>query len=105
MRTIQEVAKKFDITPGQASQLYNAMSITWGTIYSDIMNCFEGGEDEAYSAYSDEAEMVAENTLDADRVTTFCPDQDLKWVYRLEDSSYRMDIMEMGEAIWRTHGR
>ena len=101
MPTMEEVAKKFDITLEQVSQLRNVMSRTWGAIYGDWMDCFEGGESEAYELFeNNEAAMVAEATLDADRVTTFCPEEDLGWVYRLEDGSWRTGCMKMGEAVW-----
>ena len=100
MATYEEVAKKFNITTAQVEQLRGAMSVTWSEIYYDVAECFEGGEDELYSVYENEAEMVAENTLDADRITTFCPAEDLKWVYRLEDGSWRNDIMKLGEETW-----
>ncbi len=47
-----------------------------------------------------QGEMVAENTIDADRITTFCPDQDLKWVYRLPDGSHRMNCIELGKEAY-----
>jgi hypothetical protein len=101
MATIQEVAEKFNITLEQVKQLRDAMSITWSAVYYDLVDCFEGGETEMYELYDNsEAAMVAENTLDADRITTFCPDEDLKWVYRLEDGSCRRDIMALGEETW-----
>jgi len=98
---LQEVADKHSLTLEQVKDLRRAMDITWSQIYSDIMNCFEGGETEAYSVYKDEAEMIAENTIDADRVTTFCRDMDLKWVYRNEDGSHRLNCIEMAEDILR----
>ena len=101
MATDQEVADKYEITTEQVQQLRHAMSITWGAIASDIFNCFEGGEDECWELYSkDEGEMVAENTIDANRITTFCPDQDLKWVYRLPDGSHRLNCLELGKEAY-----
>jgi hypothetical protein len=65
------------------------------------MDCFEGGEAEAYELFdNDEAALVAEATLDADRVTTFCPELDLKWLYNLEDGSWRPNCIELGKATW-----
>ena len=43
-----------------------------------------------------------ENTLDADRVTTFCPELELDWVYRNEDGSWRKNCIALGEAVWRS---
>jgi len=98
--TEQEVADKFNITLEQVSQLRNAMSRTWSQCCYDYIDCFEGGEPEALRSHGSEAAMIAECTLDADRVTTFCPDEDLTWVYRLDDGSWRLGCIEMGEAVW-----
>ncbi len=101
MATIAEVAEKFNVTPEQVSTLRSAMSRTWSQVCYDYMDCFEGGEAEAYELFdNDEAALVAEATLDADRVTTFCPDEDLKWVYRLEDGTWRNDVIALGKASW-----
>ena len=101
---LSDIVVKHGITPDQISTLKGAMYDTWGNIAGDVAQCFEGGEEELYDAYDDEAEMIAENTLDADRVTTFCPDIDLKWVYRLDDGAYRLNVLEMGEDILRYKG-
>ena len=102
MATFTEVAEKFNITPDQGSTLRTAMSRTWSNCYYDLVDSFEGGEREMYELYGNkESALVAENTLDADRVTTFCPELDLKWVYRLEDGSWRTNCIVMGEAVWR----
>jgi len=101
MTTIQEVAEKFNITPEQVSTLKSAMSRTWSNVYYDLVDSFEGGASEMYELYGNkEAALVAENTLDADRVTTFCPELDLDWVYELEDGSRRTDVIALGEATW-----
>ena len=105
MATITEVAEKFNITPEQVITLREAMSRTWSQVCYDYLDCFEGGESEAYALFdNDEAALIAEATLDADRVTTFCPDHDLDWVYRLEDGSWRKDVIKLGEASWRASG-
>ena len=101
MATITEVAEKFDITPEQVGTLREAMSRTWSQVCYDYFDCFEGGEREAYSAFdNDEAALITEATLDADRVTTFCPDEDLKWVYQLEDGTWRKNVVALGKATW-----
>ena len=101
MATITEVAKKFNITPEQVTTLRSAMSRTWSQVCYDYLDCFEGGEREAYAAFAnDESALITEATLDADRVTTFCPDEDLKWVYRLEDGTWRKDVIALGKATW-----
>ena len=102
MATITEVAEKFNVTPEQVSTLKFAMSRTWEQVCYDYIDCFEGGETEAYAAFdNDEAALITEATLDADRVTTFCPDEDLKWVYRLEDGTWRNAVIKLGEATWK----
>jgi hypothetical protein len=101
MATITEVAEKFNVTPDQVSTLRSAMSRTWSQVCYDYMDCFEGGEAEAYELFdNDEAALIAEATLDADRVTTFCPEMELGFVYRLEDGSWRMNTIELGKASW-----
>jgi hypothetical protein len=101
MATFTEVAEKFNITSEQVNTLREAMSRTWSEVYYDLVDSFEGGEREMYKLYGNkEAAMVAENTLDADRVTSFCRDMDLDWVYKLEDGSRRNDVIALGEATW-----
>ena len=101
MATFTEVAEKFNITPDQGSTLRTAMSRTWSNCYYDLVDSFEGGEREMYELYGNkESALVAENTLDADRVTSFCPDMELDWVYELEDGSRRNDVIALGEATW-----
>ena len=104
MSTEQEVADQFGVTQEQVRELKSAMSKTWSQVCYDYIDCFEGGESEAYAAFdNDEAALITEATLDADRVTTFCPELDLKWVYRLEDGSWRNDVIKLGEATWRSN--
>ena len=101
MATQEEVAQKFNITIDQVKTLRSAMSRTWSQVCYDYMDCFEGGESEAYAAFdNDESAMVAEATLDADRVTTFCPEMELGFVYRLEAGSWRPNCIAMGQAAW-----
>tara|TARA_Y100000310_G_scaffold189647_2_gene189615 strand:+ start:110 stop:448 length:339 start_codon:yes stop_codon:yes gene_type:complete len=100
---LADIVVKHGITVDQIRELASAMRYTWSSIAYDIAECFDGGEDELYGAYADEAEMIAENTLDADRVVTFCPDRDLKWVYVNDDGSHRLNVIEMGEEILRAN--
>ena len=101
MATFTEVAEKFNITPEQVATLRTAMSRTWNNCYYDLVDSFEGGEREMYELYGNkESALVAENTLDADRVTSFCPDMELDWVYKLEDGSRRDNVIALGEATW-----
>ena len=103
MATITEVAEQFNITPEQVSTLRSAMSKTWSQVCYDYIDCFEGGEREAYAAFdNDEAALIAEATIDADRVTTFCPELDLKWLYNLEDGSWRPNCIDLGKAAWKS---
>ena len=98
---LADIVVKHGITLDQIHALYDAMQHTWGGIVYDIAECFDGGEAELYEAYADEAEMIAENTLDADRVVTFNQDLDLRWVYQNDDGSTRRNVIEMGEDILR----
>jgi len=101
MSTPQEVAEQFNITEEQVSTLRSAMSRTWGQVQYDYVDCFEGGEAEMYASFdNNEAAMIAEATIDADRITTFCPELDLKWVYRLDDGTWRPNCIEMAQAAW-----
>jgi hypothetical protein len=96
-----DIVVKYGITIEQIKDLKHAMNQTWSQIFYDVAECFDGGEAELNESYKDEAEMIAENTLDADRVTTFCQDMDLSWVYKNPDGSWRHNVIEMGEAILR----
>lgn len=100
MLTQREVAEKFNITENQVITLRSAMSRTWGQVCYDYIDCFEGGEAEALRSYGSEAAMIAEATIDADRITTFCPELDLKWVYCLDDGAWRPNCIEMAQAAW-----
>jgi len=101
MATYAEVAEKFGITLDQARQLKKAMSMTWSQIAWDWFDCF-GSEDEAYETYGSEAAMVAEATIDADRIVEFNPEVDLSWVYSTPDGGRRRGVIEMAEAIWNS---
>jgi hypothetical protein len=101
MATEQEVADEYDVSLEQVKLLKTAMSRTWGQVCYDYTDCFEGGEAEMLAAFdNNEAAMIAEATIDADRVITFCPEWDLKWVYNLDDGSWRSNCMKMAEAVW-----
>jgi len=100
MATIAEVAEIFGITENQVNDLRLAMSRTWSQCCYDYIDCFEGGENEALKSHGTETAMIAECTIDADRVVTFCPEMDLGFVYQLEDGSYRMNCIKMAEACW-----
>ena len=99
MASYQHVATEFGITPEQVKQLKWAMDDTWGTIGYDYLEMF-GSERAAIKAHGSEAAMVSEATLDADRIITFNPDEDLSWVYRTADGERRKNCLELGEAAW-----
>ncbi len=100
---LADIVVKYGITLDQIRELKAAMQSTWSSIAYDIAECFDGGEKELYGTYKDEAEMIAENTLDADRVVTFNSDLDLEWVYVNDDGSHRLNVIEMGEEILRAN--
>ncbi len=99
MATFKQVADKFGVEEAQVEELKWAMQDTWGTIGYDYLEAF-GSEREAIKAHGSEAAMVAEATLDADRITTFNPNQDLSWVYRTANGERRTNCLELGEAAW-----
>lgn len=99
MATYAEVAEKHGITLDQAYLLRTAMSATWDQIVWDWIDCFES-EDAALEAYGSEAAMVAEATIDADRIRQFNPDVDLDWVYNMPDGTRRRGVIKMAEEIW-----
>ena len=103
MATYEEVANKFGITVDQARVLKGAMETTWGQVAYDWFDCFES-EDEAYNTYGSEKAMVAEATIDADRINTHNPFVDLSWVTKMPDGSRRGNAIDMAEAIWDARG-
>ena len=101
MATYAETAEKYRITLDQAHMLRSAMGMTWDQISWDWLDCFES-EDAAYEAYGSEAAMIAEATIDADRIRQFNPGVDLGWVYRMPDGGYRGNCLEMAEDVWNS---
>lgn len=112
-RRMAPVAEKFGITVEQALLLRTRMFIVWGIIGGDVEDGFRSCGYDPYgfgslssggNGYDDEAAMIAESVLDADRLTYGLYGEKAKswdWVYKLEDGSWRPDVIEMGEAIWR----
>ena len=98
---LADIVVEYGITLDQIKELRSAMHRTWGQIVYDLVECFEGGEEMMESCYDDEAAMIAENTLDADRVTSFCPELDLSYVYKNADGSWRENVIQMGEDVLR----
>ena len=100
MATYEEVANKFGITVDQARVLKEAMETTWSVIGWDFVSCFPGGEAEAYEVFGSKKAMVAEATIDADRIKAHNPGLDLTWVSRMPDGSWRGNALDMAEAVW-----
>ena len=99
MAAYAEVAKRHGITLDQAHLLRTTMARTWDQIGWDWINCF-GSEREALAVYGSEAAMIAEATIDADRIRQFNPDVDLDWVYSMPDGGHRSGVIKMAEGIW-----
>ena len=102
MATYAETAEKYGITLDQARLLHTAMATTWDQISWDWLDCFESAA-AALQEYGSRAAMIAEATIDADRVRKFNPGVDLDWVYRMPDGGYRGNCLEMAEDVWNSH--
>jgi len=92
MKTYQEIAEKWGVTPEQVKQLKTAMGVTWGNIAGDWFDCFES-ENEAYDSYGSEASMIAEATIDADRIRDYTR-EDMGWVYKMSN------VMKFAQDVW-----
>ena len=79
MITLEQVAKKHNITLNQARKLKSAMHIAWDYIAYEYIELF-GGEYEAIKAHGSSAAMIAEATVDADRLRDH---GDVDWFYNL----------------------
>ena len=88
MTTLHEVAKKHNITLVQARKLKSAMAITWDYLEYEYIDLF-GDEDKAIKAHGSRAAMIAEATVDADRLLNH---GDVGWFYNLEGN--RLQIAE-----------
>jgi len=84
------IAEKHEITVVQVDQLMEAMAVTWETISGDWYGIVGHAE-----LYESEEEMVAEATLDAGRITTHNPDEDLSWLNRPG-----LKVMDLGMEVW-----
>ena len=80
MNNYKQIAEKHGISADQVKDLKLGMFEIWGHVAYDWFELF-GGEDEAYSAYDSEAAMIAEATIDANRVLDYT-DADLSWLYK-----------------------
>ena len=92
MSTLEQIAQKHGLTLDQAQQLKSAICNTWDYIGYDYMDCC-GGETEALNIFDSYAEMVAEATVDADRLRSHNPGMD--WFYDLKG-----DILKIAEEVW-----
>ena len=79
MTTLEQAAKKHNITLNQARKLKSAIHITWDYVAYDYIELF-GGEYEAIKAQGSSAAMIAEATVDADRLRDH---GDVGWFYDL----------------------
>jgi len=95
MNTLYEVAKKHNITLNQARQLKSAITLTWDYIAYDYIECF-GGEYEAIKAHGSSAAMIAEATVDADRLRDH---GDVDWFYNLD-----ADRLKIAEDVYTAQG-
>ena len=95
MTTLLEVAKKHNITLDQARQLKSAIFDTWDYIAYDYIECF-GSEYEAIKAHGSSAAMIAEATVDADRLLDH---GDVEWFYSLN-----ADRLKIAEDVYVAQG-
>jgi len=98
MTTAQQIADEYNITAAQVQQLQIAMSDAWGSIAGDYLEAC-GGESEALEIFESEAAMVAEATIDADRIRQYAQ-ENIDWLYRNEDGTQRTGLLQLGEAVW-----
>ena len=91
MITLEQVAQKHGLTHEQAKTLKSAICNTWDYIGYDYMECC-GGENEALKYFDSYAQMVAEATVDADRLREH---GDVDWFYNLSG-----DRLKIAEEVW-----
>lgn len=88
---LEQTAQNHGLTLEQAKQLKNAMANTWDYIGYDYLNCFES-EREAIEVHGGEAAMIAEATVDADRLRQ---NAGMDWFYDLDG-----DIIKIAEEVY-----
>jgi hypothetical protein len=88
MTQLEQIAKKYNLTFEQAMQLKSVIQETWEYIGYEYIELF-GGEYEAIKAHGSRAAMIAEATVDADRLRNH---GDVNWFYDLEGN--RLQIAE-----------
>ena len=91
MATLEEVAKKFNITPQQVKDLKQGMATTWDMIGYD---CYE-----FLSSYDSETEMIAEMTLDAGRLEEYSRIGGMETDWSFLDTK-GLDVMALGVSTW-----
>ena len=91
MTQLEHIAKKYNLTLEQATQLKSVICETWDYIGYDFVECC-GGEDEALNIFDSYGQMVAEATVDADRLRMH---GDVDWFYNLEG-----DRLKIAEDIY-----
>jgi hypothetical protein len=91
MTQLEQAAKKYNLTFEQAMQLKSVIQQTWEYVGYDFMECC-GGEDEALNIFGSFSKMVAEATVDADRLRSH---GDVDWFYNLEGN-----LLEIAEEVY-----
>ena len=95
MTTLEQIAKKHNITLVQARKLKSAIHITWDYVAYDYIELF-GGEYEAIKAHGSSAAMIAEATVDAGRLLDH---GDVDWFYSLD-----ADRLKIAEDVYTAQG-
>ena len=98
MATYEDIAKKHSVTPEQVKQLQSAMCDVWDMVGYDFSTAC-GGEVEAMEIFDSETEMIAEATIDADRIN-YSSRHDMSWVYKTEDGKARRGVMTLAVDAW-----
>ena len=91
MATLEEVAKKFNVTTDQVKQLKQGMTTTWSFISYDAY--------EFAHCYSSETEMITEMTLDAGRLEEYSRIGGMEVDWSFLDTK-ELDVIALGEATW-----
>jgi len=95
MTTLEQVAKKHNITLNQARKLKSAIHITWDYVAYDYIELF-GGEYEAIKVHGSSAAMIAEATVDAGRLLDH---GDVEWFYSLD-----ADRLKIAKDVYTAQG-
>ena len=88
---LQQIADHYGLTLKHVQQLKWAMVDEWSDIGYDYLSLFES-ERAAILLHGSEAAMIAEATVDADRLRRH---GDMGWFYDLEG-----DIIKLAEEVW-----